>query len=91
MSARRAPANDGRMGAIERRIAQKAKAMTREQVIVKAIEKRITGLELSHVIARKPYPSIDRLSDMQHAMSMSKPALREVAIEHSIDTASCAN
>ena len=38
------------MGAIERRIAQKAKAMTREQVIVKAIEKRITWLQAADIL-----------------------------------------
>ena len=42
-------------------------------------------LELSNIIARKPYPSIKRLCDMRHAMSMSNPALQEVAIEESID------
>lgn len=38
------------MGAIERRIAQKAKAMTREQVFLKAIEKRITWLQAADIL-----------------------------------------
>ena len=33
-----------------------------------------------NAIARKPYPSIKRLCDMQYAMSMSKPGLWNVAI-----------
>src|SRR5450432_917643 len=54
MSARRAPTNDGQMGAIERRIAQEAKAMTREEVLVKAIEKRITWLQAADILGLTP-------------------------------------
>jgi hypothetical protein len=42
------------MGAIERRIAQEAKAMTRQEVIVKAIEKRITWLQAADILGMTP-------------------------------------
>jgi len=42
------------MGAIERRIAQEAKAMTREEVLVKAIEKRITWLQAADILGLTP-------------------------------------
>jgi hypothetical protein len=42
------------MGAIERRIVQEAKAMTREEVLVKAIEKRITWLQAADILGMTP-------------------------------------
>ena len=43
----------------------------------------LTGL--SNSIARKPYPSIEQLRDMQATMSFDKPNLLDVAADHLID------
>ena len=41
-----------------------------------------TGLlELSKAIVRKPYPSVERLRDMQRVMSAAKPTVSGVSIE----------
>jgi hypothetical protein len=42
------------MGPIERRIAREAKAMTKEQVFVKALEKRISWLQAGDIIGVTP-------------------------------------
>jgi ABC-type nitrate/sulfonate/bicarbonate transport system substrate-binding protein len=42
-------------------------------------------LELSKVVARKPYPSTARLHDMQRIMTLSKPAVASVAIDDLVD------
>jgi hypothetical protein len=42
------------MGPIERRIAREAKAVTREEVIMKAIEKRITWLQAADILGMTP-------------------------------------
>jgi ABC-type nitrate/sulfonate/bicarbonate transport system substrate-binding protein len=41
--------------------------------------------ELTQVIARKPYPSIDRLKDMQRIMLMARPIVRNIAVEKVVD------
>ena len=41
--------------------------------------------ELTEVIARKPYPSIERLSDMKRIVSTAKPIVREIAIGDLVD------
>jgi len=43
-------------------------------------------VELSKVIARKPYPSIERLHNMQRVMSLSKPVVSGVVIEDLVDS-----
>jgi hypothetical protein len=42
------------MGPIERRIAREAKAMTKEQVFVKALEKRISWLQAADILGVTP-------------------------------------
>jgi hypothetical protein len=57
------------MGAIERRVAREAKAMTREEVIVKALEKRVTWLQAAEILGMTPR-HLRRLRAMVEAKGM---------------------
>jgi ABC-type nitrate/sulfonate/bicarbonate transport system substrate-binding protein len=41
--------------------------------------------ELSNVVARKPYPCLERLRNMQRIMTMSRPAVRDISIPDLVD------
>ncbi len=56
-------------------------AMKAELMITDNVVAEIGLLELSKVVARKPYPSVERLCNMQRIMTASKPTVSGVSIK----------
>jgi ABC-type nitrate/sulfonate/bicarbonate transport system substrate-binding protein len=56
-------------------------AMKAELTISDNVAAEIGLLELSKIIVRKPYPSVDRLCDMQRVMLVSRPTVSQVSIK----------
>jgi NitT/TauT family transport system substrate-binding protein len=60
-------------------------AMKAELMITDDVAAEMCLLELSKVVARKPYPSVERLCHMQRIMSASNPTVSRVSIKDLID------
>jgi hypothetical protein len=56
-------------------------AIKAELMIADSVAAEIGLLELLKAVARKPYPSVERLCDMQRIMSANDPAVRGVSIK----------